>query len=844
MHSISGSRAPRVALAVAFCVWTVSSLGCGRTSTEDGASDNEESSSSSSSSSSSLPSPSPWFFEKQAEAPAGEASDPEPLAEPGRYEYDGDERTGEGEGDKDDGAAAGTRGGDGGYVLNNATPEVDYAPAEPATGSFADDTLPSAAPAPIGGQGQAAGAQGIRFRSGSGRTGKVDPPVSGRVRATTESLVPPARPPAVRPAPQPSRRRAVSAPGATVTQPALPPVEEETRERDQPAPPPPAGARVALGSSAPPADAAKLTGSGGGGHALRLPALDPTAAARGRGGMNRRSKLANAFANGSEDSPNVDAAKAEEWDRELDDNGPIDRLEQSQERAEAEQQARAQAVRRLAAHESEKPTVFIPDQCYVRNTYLGGNAGYVHSLRRLDRELAQAGQPHRLAVTPKHGFDPPHRAGLALSANLSTRYVGAPQRVFLQVGLRGSERYGWRRPPVELVLVVDGAALADGGAAAVQAVETLLSRLSRKDRLAVVIAGPTPVELASLSRMRSLRSELAPNLQRLANGGRVAGARGDLAAALLHAGKMLSVAGEEQRLHGTQLIVTMTAGANAERVRQAEEIAHALTLRGIVTSFIELGAASQGAWWQAANAGYGNYHNAAELSEVSGTIAAELDALSRVVGRLLRVNIGLGPDVKAVRVLGSHVLTQARVAEVKAREEATDRALAAREGIESDRGEDDDGIQVLIPYFYGGDSHVVMVELWVEGSGPVAEVTLKYKDMLTLGNSTARTAVSLRNVPRPHTGNEHLVVRTLGGYGIAEALDEAAQQLALGDGDAALRTLTATDAARPVPADRQLLHRFRELLQSGAWRHDVRGRDVLVRALRIASERRIGGTSG
>ena len=491
------------------------------------------------------------------------------------------------------------------------------------------------------------------------------------------------------------------------------------------------------------------------------------------------------------------------------------------------------------------PDEFIPNTCYVANTYLGGNAGYIHSLRRLDAELGPVGSPHRLSKTPPQGFDPPRRAGMAVAASLSTRWLERPGRVFLQIGLRGSERFGWRRPPLQLVLVVDGPALSDGGVAAASAIRALLRRLGSKDRLAVVVSGQTPTVLAPLSRVRSLRSELVPRLRRHPQ---QHGGPGHLAAALTRAGALLRETDEETSasVHGTQIVLTLTRGSSREQAKAAYNVAHAMTLRGVVTSIIELGLASEGGWFETANAGYGNYYNP-QTEDLAPAIEEELDSISRVVARLVRLNVRLAPGVKAIRVLGSHVLDQRTVREVKEREEATDLALSQREGIAADRGDDDDGIQTVIPYFYGGDSHVVMIELWVEKPGPVADVSLKFKDMVTLGNSTARTAVSLRNVPRQLTGEEHLVHTNLQGFGIADSLQRAASLLAGGDGDSALQVLSAARSGSPAvaaQADRELLDRFQQLLGGGAWRSDARARQALARGLAMASIRRIGGTGG
>ncbi len=504
------------------------------------------------------------------------------------------------------------------------------------------------------------------------------------------------------------------------------------------------------------------------------------------------------------------------------------------------QQGLEQDLRTGYRQNAEKPESFIPDKCYFENTYLGGNAAYVEQLRRLDAELGVLGQPHRLASAYTQAFDAPPKSGMSVSASLNTRWFQQTGRVYLQVGLQGSQRYGWRRPPLELVLVIDGQTMAGNGASTVALIRALLRRLGPQDTLGIVLAGDLPRELASLSRIRGLRNELLPRLHKLSPG--TMGSASSLAAAMSHAGAMLRRAAETRTtLPGTQVVLTLTSGAEQSRVSLTRNAAHKLTVRGVVTSVIELGDTGQGAWWSVANAGHGNYHRVAG-DNVASAVDAELESLSRVVSRLLRLNVRLAPGVKAIRVLGSRVLDQQTVREVKAREEATDRNLSKSLGIESDRGEDDDGIQTVIPYFYGGDSHVVVIELWVEKPGPIADVTLKYKDMVTLKNATARTAANLRNVPRHATGQQFAVARNIRGFHLAESLKSAADALDRGDANAALSILgrARTALSANETADAQLLNEFTRLV--GNARYDARNRAIISQALRMAGRRKIGGS--
>ncbi len=466
----------------------------------------------------------------------------------------------------------------------------------------------------------------------------------------------------------------------------------------------------------------------------------------------------------------------------------------------------------------EKPAAFLPRFGYFENTYLGGDAAWAERARRLGTVLHEDQRPYLLAALAPQPFDPPGDAGLGVSAQLDVGHVERPGRVFLQVGLQGSARFGWRRPPLDVVLVADAApALVD---------ETLLAlvrRLGAQDRLGLVAPG---LDLAP-APPSELRRTLAARLEaREPRGERTLGD------ALRSAGALLAdAAGAEARVPGTQLVLVLTTSDDTERVASAAAAAHALSLQGAVTSVLEAG--HRGVWWSVASAGHGSYHHL-QPGAALATVDAELEAVARVVARLVRVNVRLAPGVQAIRVVGSRLLDRKEVVEVKAREVATDRNLSRTLGVTADRGDDDDGLQTVVPYFLGGDAHVVLLELWVEKPGPVADVTVRYKDMVSLTNSTARASVSLAATPRPETPFQRAVRGNLRGFEVAAALGEAAAYVRRGDAASALE---AIDRARPLARDgrdARVLDGFTALLRSHG------SQPVVADALDLGRARRIG----
>ena len=492
--------------------------------------------------------------------------------------------------------------------------------------------------------------------------------------------------------------------------------------------------------------------------------------------------------------------------------------------------------------EETRPMSFLPRKLYFENTYLGGDAAFQERARRLDEALAGQPLPHKRALGYLQPFDPPEDAGLALSVDVDRRYLEKKGRVILQVGLQGSQRYGWRRPPLDVVLVLDGPAVSEDPEMAFAVASELLAQLGPQDHLGVIVAGASPRVLAPLDRIRGLQGPLALAFDAL---GPVHASGDDaLAAAMRSAGDMLADATEDRStLPGTQTVLVVARGMDAGRVQPARQVAHQLTLKGMVTSVIETGG-GEGLWWEVNDAGYGNYHQVAGR-DPREAVRTELETLSRVVARLVRVNVRLAPGVEAVRILGSRVLDEAEVTQVKAREVAADQHISRTLGVTADRGDDDDGLQTVIPYFYGGDSHVILIELWVDRPGAIADVTLRYKDMVNLGNATSRASVAVRNLPREETREQLAVRRNTRGFQVGEALEHASLRLRRGDLSGARSWLVQARmaATRATASDREVVESFVQALDQGDLSWDTGRRALISQSLFVAARRKIGETA-
>ncbi|MFN3199324.1 MAG: TonB family protein [Bradymonadia bacterium] len=464
------------------------------------------------------------------------------------------------------------------------------------------------------------------------------------------------------------------------------------------------------------------------------------------------------------------------------------------------------------------PSKFLPRSFYFENTYLAGDAALSWRMKRLDEALSPHRRPYAHAGITEQDIDPPTTQALALDVSLDRPTLEAPGRVFMQVGLRGSERFGWRRPPLEVVLVVDtlDRALVDA------AYQSLRKRLNGADHLAIEQVGVG--EVMPMRPGDQLPFELPvvdPPLHRSST----------LRGALETAGSLL--AGEAHRRHrvpGSRMVLLLSTRLDDREVRLAEPAVHALTLNGVITSVFERTLGSDPVGWQLAAAGHGHAHTIRDAASAPQVVEAEFEAIAQVVARLVRLNVRLGPDVELVRVVGSRPLEAPEVKAVKAREVRIDQILGETLGVEADRGDDDDGVQTVIPYFLGGDTHVVLFELWVKSPGAVADVSIQYKDLIQSNNATAHASAFIQSAPRALAPHHRQVRRNLARAEVAQGLLDAATQAKREGKWAARRVLGQLGAGQE---DGPLVISVQALLDSQA------PQQVVASALEIAGIRHI-----
>jgi len=489
---------------------------------------------------------------------------------------------------------------------------------------------------------------------------------------------------------------------------------------------------------------------------------------------------------------------------------------------------------------------FQQPQGYWSNRYLPGDPLMRILGARLAR-LADAERLDRITTAARQNwqpFDPPQDAALALYLAANRAAVETTSRLRLQVGLQGTPRLGGQRPAMNLGVVLDLRGMGDTATA--NAARALLLELARArqagDRFSLVLSGQRDLVLAPEAfRFGALQLVLDDLPTR---------PDGDIQTALHNA---LQTATAQVRASddpdaplGTSAVLLLGTAPLADSNPALETLAHDNALAGIGLSVIAVGQHAPAASGEAlALAGQGQRWLLGEAREAARLSEEILHASSRVVARAVRLRIVLAPEVKLVEVLGAEKLDEPRIRRVREAEQSIDLRTARNLGIRADRGEDEAGIQIVIPHYYADSAHVVLLDLVVPGPGPVAEVNVRYKDLVHGRNGVAHAQLALTGGERAPGPLQRNVLKNHLAHEIAGVLRRAGEYLANDSPQAAWRELSQGHALlrgmrQIVPAwqqDRELLADL--ALLDAAMEALGQGQPYLGPALRLAAYHRL-----
>ncbi len=453
---------------------------------------------------------------------------------------------------------------------------------------------------------------------------------------------------------------------------------------------------------------------------------------------------------------------------------------------------------------------FIPAQGYFKNTYLPGDPDLAFLKEKLEKGLYMDGEVlklERASVPYVQPFDAPSASGLAvyLSSDRPAMEAACRSRLTLQVGLKGSLRHARRRAALNAALVVDLRSIpSEEDRRALWALaDSMAQSLQAGDRFTLVVVGvKKPVRVKpSRFKMTAVRNALASALEEIES----SGVKGSLEDALQTAYQAVGGGADDAPI-GANLVLL----ASAAQVADSDSLqldAHVKAVSGITLSTIGVGRnADMVDLGALALAGQGRRRLVSGVKAARPAIEEELAASGSVVARAVRLRIRLAKDVKLVEVLGSQPLTVERTRRVREMEQAIDKKVARNLGIQADRGEDEDGIQIVIPAYYAGDDHVILLDVVAPGPGKIADVRVRYKDLVNLKNAVARAELTLKAGRHP----DDLLVRNVRknrlAYRVSQKLRQAAESLEQGRFDAARDML-----ARASTRIEQMQSRYPEL---------------------------------
>jgi len=420
---------------------------------------------------------------------------------------------------------------------------------------------------------------------------------------------------------------------------------------------------------------------------------------------------------------------------------------------------------------------------YIANDYMGGTG----ERDRLDK-LIQAGvvvdgkrvKLESFSRNYAQTFPIPTTTALHVTADTErARIVQEGDHTYLQVGLQAIKGELPRRSPLNIALVIDrSGSMADEGKLefAKAAAMSLVKSLREEDTFSLT-AFDDSVKVLVPAQGTSSKARIMRTIAAIQPGGGT-NIYGGLECGYREAARFA-------RADTVNRVILLSDGQVTSGVTDPklfDKLTAAEADSEIQTTSVGLGLEfNEDLMMSIARNGKGNYHFIKDGEATRTVFAKEMNELTHVVAKAVKLRIRLADGVKLVRVLGAATLDAAQTRQVKSDEKAIDRKVADELGIASNRQTDRDepGIKLLIPDFYRGDSHIVMMELEIpKGTGQckVADVYLKYKDLVTRVNQSEVSHVAVQytaNRAEAVASINRAVKKNLLGFQTGEALADA-----------------------------------------------------------------------
>ena len=435
----------------------------------------------------------------------------------------------------------------------------------------------------------------------------------------------------------------------------------------------------------------------------------------------------------------------------------------------------------LDFYQADQQLIFQPAQGYWANTHIPGDP----NIRLLKARLAEWDRStlgHNLLleqdVRPNlQPFDAPADNALSLSLMSDANAVEGGTRMRLQVGIRGIEHRRGQRPAMNMGVVIDLPADSDDSVriAARALLDALLASKQTGDRFSLVVTGAdnlvVPPADFRFGPLQLARQAIIGTETQVPNENR------NLPEAIREVSALVRQTDDPGQPLGSSSILLISAGELGDVDALSAQI-HTQARDGITLSVVALGGRAQNNQVeQLVLAGLGNRRILQAPEQARQLIEAELHSSSRAVARAVRLSIRLATGVHLIEVVGSERLGIERSQRVREIENSMDRRLSTNLGIQTDRGEDESGIQIVIPSIFSGDDVTLLLDVMVEGPGDIASVSLRYKDLVYLQNGSLQGHLSLPAGQLQRGPAEYAVLKNLMAHHFRVAAGRAANAL-------------------------------------------------------------------
>jgi len=428
---------------------------------------------------------------------------------------------------------------------------------------------------------------------------------------------------------------------------------------------------------------------------------------------------------------------------------------------------------------------------YWANTYLPGDS----QMRLIHSKLLQdktQGQDVLDSINPNiQPFDAPTSSAMEvyLSSDHAVLKSQQPTRMRLQVGLQASARKGGHRSAMNIGLVYDSQNSQANKTTQIKKLKALLSALLKSkqagDKISLTVTGGQGGLVIDSHDFRHGTIQVA--LNQLLNSDESESI--SLLQALKIATEKTMKTDDSSASLGSSLLILISDNSIDNEFNAINSLAHKNALNGIPMSTISLDAINQSQLNQLALSGQGHARILQSQDDAKRIIDLELMVSSRAVARALRLKIRLAKGVKLIDVIDSYNLNETQAQKVRDAEQSLDQRLSKNLGITADRGKDEEGIQIVIPSFYAGDTHVILLDVVVTNTGPIADVTMRYKDLLYLNNAVTRKQLTMDSNPKELGPLNLNVIKNILAKRFSSDIQAASQLLKNDNKDQALKKL-------------------------------------------------------